>query len=90
MAAASSLAEFPDQISEIFQNHTSNTFTLRFYIRGKPWFVQVDDTLLFQNSDEPRPYYSRIGSDGSFWSLIVEKAWAKIKGTYTSSDGGYL
>ena len=22
--------------------------------------------------------------------MIVEKAWAKIKGTYTSSDGGYL
>ena len=90
MAATSSLAEFPDQILNIFQNYSENTFTLKFYIRGKPWLVKVDDMIVFQNSDEPRPYFSRISYDGSFWSVIVEKAWSKIKGTYTSSDGGYL
>jgi len=34
--------------------------------------------------------YSRIGSNNQFWGMILEKAFAKMKGSYASTDGGYI
>jgi hypothetical protein len=64
-------------------------YTVRFYIRGKPWLVTVDDIFLFKNLNEPKLYFSKVNSDNSMWSAIVEKAWAKMKGSYTSADTGF-
>lgn len=36
------------------------------------------------------PFYSRIGTNNQFWGMILEKAFAKMKGTYASTDGGYI
>jgi hypothetical protein len=35
--------------------------------------------------------YAHIGDDGSIWGAILEKAWAKVKGSYAASyEGGLM
>ena len=45
-----SIAEFPDLIKDIFLTDNKNEAgisAVKFYIRGKPWVIEVDDILLF-------------------------------------------
>ena len=91
-----SIAEFPELVTSMFLNgqEISDTgiYNVRFFIRGKPWVVSVDDYLLtytLANPDrlvftKPDPY------TGAMWSTLLEKAWAKIAGNYELSNGGYL
>ena len=49
-AAMGSFAEFPDLVRGAFINPETNDqgiYGVKFYIRGKPWVVTVDDTMLF-------------------------------------------
>lgn len=61
---------------------------MRFFIRGKPWYVTVDDTFLdstfFDNGHTFAP-----ATENNLWIPILEKAWAKAKGTYANSEGGW-
>ena len=44
-----SVAEFPDLISSVFLNKKMNKegiYALRFYIRGKPWVITIDDQFV--------------------------------------------
>jgi hypothetical protein len=46
------IAEFPFLLKSAIFTHTVNNasvYAVRFYIRGKPWIVAVDDYLLMQN-----------------------------------------
>ena len=50
LAAMASFAEFPDMVRSAFINTETNAegiYNVRFYIRGKPWVVTVDDQMLF-------------------------------------------
>jgi hypothetical protein len=49
LAAAGSLSEFPEQVKKVFLNQPNPTgiYALRFFIRGKPWIVTIDDDLLW-------------------------------------------
>ena len=88
-----SIAEFPDLIKGVIledeEMSQKGLYTLRFYIRGKPWLVTVDDIFLFQGVSEPKLYFSEVNHDNSMWSALIEKAWAKMKGTYLSADTGF-
>ena len=53
LASMSSLAEFPDRARGVFMQNTMNEegiYALKFYIRGKPWIVTVDDEILLTAS----------------------------------------
>ena len=65
-------------------------YAFRFYIRGKPWIVTVDDTFLFRGTGTREAYFARIGKNNQFWAMLLEKAWAKVKGTYTQANGGFV
>jgi len=88
-ASMGALAEFPDLVKSVFltqEENKSGIYAIRFFVRGKPHVVTVDDTFLFY--DDPydgntrKPYYARIGQNNQYWAMILEKAWAKLKGTY--------
>lgn len=34
--------------------------------------------------------FSDIGSNNQFWGMILEKAFAKMKGSYAATDGGFI
>ena len=33
---------------------------------------------------------AKLGDNNDFWAIILEKAWAKMKGTYLSTYGGFV
>lgn len=42
------LSEFPELVQNIFltqQKNNAGIYALRFYIRGKPWVITVDDVI---------------------------------------------
>ena len=61
---------------------------VRFWIRGKPWLVNVDDRVPFLPGTDT-PAHARISQYNSFWPLIAEKAWAKINGGYIEGGNGF-
>ena len=106
-AAMGSLAEFPQMVRDTFVNTSLNSvgiINVRFYIRGKPWIVTIDNSLLVRqaeslealneglNADED-PYtklvFAQPSVDGkSIWGALLEKAWAKVRGNYLEADQG--
>lgn len=64
---------------------------MRFYIRGKPWVITIDDTVVFKNKYKPQTYFARINPvDHSIYPALIEKAWSKMKGTYANTYGGFI
>ena len=57
LAALGAMAEFPELVTSMFLNgqEISDTgiYNLRFFIRGKPWVVSVDDYLFTHTIDDP-------------------------------------
>ena len=102
ISAIAAAAEFPELITDMFLTGKLDTHTggdngqglygIRFYIRGKPWVVSIDDKLAFKNYYGS--YYLRgvnVGEDSnSMWAPILEKAWAKVKGSFEASEGGFV
>ena len=88
-AALAEVARQPEIIrDDIFQTQTiSDTYTIRVFIRGRPWLITVDDEFLFlKEIDNLRfGYYLEQG----LWVPILEKALAKISGNYNELEYGY-
>jgi hypothetical protein len=58
-AAFSALAEFPDKARAIFLTQELNDegiYAIKFYIRGKPWIVTVDDEVLMYETTDSSKY----------------------------------
>ena len=93
MTAMSSLAEFPQYIKDIFitdKKNSAGIIGLRFFIRGKPWVVTVDDQMLFMFPNNPKLKFAQPDPTNKImWGAILEKGWAKVKGTYSNADGGF-
>ena len=72
------------------EQNAAGVYAFRFFIRGKPWIVTVDDTFLFyKSSGVETPYFARIGKNKQYWGMLLEKAWAKMKGHYHLAAGGF-
>jgi hypothetical protein len=68
---------------------------LRFFIRGKPWVIDIDDSLLFSEAYDFEgvrtpltPYFATASKNNLMWGPLIEKGWAKVKGAYMNADGG--
>jgi len=62
---------------------------IRFFIRGKPWVIAVDNFLPFKKVNiSDVLIFARQGPTGSFWAPILEKAWAKVLGNYVEASTG--
>ena len=88
MAALGSLVLKPDLVQNIFQSGSfvsnKGVYVLKFYIRGKPWLVSVDDTLLVDTTQDPAQlvFSQPDPADSAIWAPIIEKGWAKVIGNY--------
>jgi|DEB0MinimDraft_12_1074336.scaffolds.fasta_scaffold44482_1 hypothetical protein len=97
MSAIATLAESPQLIKDVFLTQTKNNvgiYGFRFFIRGKPWVVTIDDSLLYSKPGEnylPLLKFAQPNTDNTaIWGPLLEKAWAKIKGSYNTADGGFV
>jgi hypothetical protein len=95
LAAASAIAEVPGRMEAIFLNKGSGlsqqgAYGIRFYTLGVAHNVVVDDYLpLYKAWDgEYQTLFSKAGKDGSLWTAVIEKAFAKHHGNYLHIEGG--
>jgi hypothetical protein len=56
-------------------------------LNGKPRFIAVDDWIPGQGTGTS---FAHLQADQDAWPLILEKAYAKIHGTYNNIKGGWV
>ncbi|XRB19158.1 calpain catalytic domain-containing protein [Pseudoscourfieldia marina] len=96
VSAMAALAEYPFLVRRLFRQQRlsrSGRYDVRLYDAGeRKWIViTVDDSLPFEKR---RGYYGNImmaspTSDGEVWPCLLEKACAKMVGSYGNLDGGF-
>ena len=90
MAAAASLAEFPERIKKIFTNEEypdEGIFEVIFYLKGEPMKILVDDQI--PTTTGQVPIHAQLADSQAWWMIILEKAYAKLNMNYANLDGGF-
>lgn len=73
------------------EKNNARMHMIRFYIRGKPWVVSVDEEFLFKSNTNPSLVFTKVADDkNAMWAAIMEKAWAKVRGNYINANGGFF
>ncbi|XP_069810629.1 calpain-8-like [Dendropsophus ebraccatus] len=73
-----------------FNENYAGIFRFRFWQLGEWFEVVVDDQLPFLDDGGNCNFLSAIPPNGNeFWPCLLEKAYAKLVGSYESLDGGY-
>ncbi|XP_028274570.1 calpain-9 [Parambassis ranga] len=73
-------------LEQSFQDGYNGSFAFRFWQYGEWEEVRIDDFLPTQNNDL---IYLRSPEKQEFWSSLLEKAYAKLKGGYRALDMGF-
>jgi len=50
IATLGSMGEFPDLVKNLFltkQKNDADAIAIKFYVRGKPWVVTINEEMLF-------------------------------------------
>ena len=79
----SALAEHPDRVRKIFLTQEVNEagcYAVTLIINGEPRTVCVDDNFPFCPFKDDWAFSKSIGNE--LWVLLIEKAWAKVFGSY--------
>mmetsp|Transcript_116793 Transcript_116793/g.363660 ORF Transcript_116793/g.363660 Transcript_116793/m.363660 type:complete len:885 (-) Transcript_116793:65-2719(-) len=89
LAAVASLAYTdPQAIENMFVDRhkwKDNIFTTRWLVNGKETRVEVDNSI---PGTALRPFFVQPSATGEWWSVILEKSWAKIAQSYKNAEGG--
>ncbi|CAB1434801.1 unnamed protein product [Pleuronectes platessa] len=91
LSAIASLAVHPSLLVKVvpleqsFQNGYNGSFTFRFWQYGQWEEVRIDDLLPTQDNNL---IYLSSPDRHEFWSSLLEKAYAKLKGGYRALDMG--
>ncbi len=90
LSALSALAEWPKRVRQIFVNpepNESGLYILRLYLNGSMTEVVVDDYFPCRGNKLAFCY----NSDGkSIWPMLIEKAYAKVFGSYQRIESGTM
>lgn len=85
----SSLTKYPSIIYQLFNNlHISENgnYEIKFKINNKISILSLDDYFPY-NLKTNMPLFCKPYKN-SIWVMLLEKAWAKIKGSYLNIDNG--
>mmetsp|Transcript_23161 Transcript_23161/g.30877 ORF Transcript_23161/g.30877 Transcript_23161/m.30877 type:complete len:202 (+) Transcript_23161:141-746(+) len=88
LAGAAAIAEKPGKLEEIFLNKKvskNGAYAVNFYSLGVPHTVELDDYMPYING---KKVGARATGDGALWPLILEKAFAKMRGNFLHINGG--
>jgi hypothetical protein len=87
LAVLSALAESEERVKNIFVTQNVNTagiYLVKFFINGVESPVIIDDYLPTRYN---RPCFAN-SKDGELWVMLLEKAWAKLHGSYSRIESG--
>jgi len=89
LASLSALTEFPHLIKNLFGDDSQVTndkgvYTVFFYIGGRRTPIMIDDWIPTLDGQP----LSTVTSENELWAILVEKAWAKLHGSYQRMEGG--
>ncbi|KAL0972981.1 hypothetical protein UPYG_G00197270 [Umbra pygmaea] len=73
-------------MEQTFQEGYNGSFYFRFWQYGEWQIVKVDDLLPTQNG---KLIYLSSSNNEEFWSALLEKAYAKLKGGYLALNMGF-
>lgn len=62
-------------------------YAVKLYPLGVPVHIVVDDEIPHQARPKA-PLFAKYGEDNAIWPMIMEKAMAKLHGTYSRLEGG--
>lgn len=89
LSSVSALAEFPERFNKIFLKSDislNGCYSVQFYINGKPKIVTIDDT--FPCFAKTKKWAFSYAGNKEIWVQILEKAWAKVCGSYAGTIAG--
>lgn len=91
VTAVNALAQTPARIEEVFATKAvddEGIYAFNVFALGIPQQVSIDGRIPFNSIGST--IFASIGSDGSLWGPLVEKAWAKMIGNYEMIIGGQI
>ena len=92
LSALSALAENPHRIKNIFHTKTvtdSGAYAVKLFVNGEPMDIVVDDYFPFDKRPGKNCWaFSRDTNENEIWVQILEKAYAKVFGSYEIIEGG--
>ena len=90
LAGAAAIAEKPERLKSVFVNSeisNEGIYALNMYALGVPITITIDDRVPLWDGTE-RTLFADIGKDKSLWAPILEKAFAKLYGSYARLVSG--
>lgn len=88
LSSLSALSEYPERIEKLFESDQVNEqgiYGVKLTKNGIKQLVVLDDFLPCKDRS---PVFSQANGN-ELWVLILEKAWAKLHGSYDKIIGGY-
>ena len=86
MASLSAVAKAnPGFLSKSIRLNADGTYPVRFFKKGKPVYVRVDNDFPQKNG---RPIYGSSSDSGELWVAVMEKAYAKLNNGYEKIGKG--
>ena len=90
ISSISALCDIPGLITKIFMSKDYNPdgyYSLTLFIDGEYKIVHIDDNFPCLKGTN-LPYFTKPNNFG-MWSMLLEKAWAKINGNYDNCLSGW-
>ena len=90
LSSMASIAEFPSRLMKIFNTKEANpygVYSVTVYNMGIPQEIIVDDRFPCYKSGKPM-FSCPKGKE--LWTMILEKAWAKMYGNYGAIETGSI
>ena len=90
LSAISSIAEFEHRIKRLFINDKPNregVYGVKLFDCGEWKDIIIDDYFPCDPEADNLPAFT-LGNSEEIWVMILEKAWAKIHGSYENIEAG--
>ena len=90
MSCLAALAEIDGRVESLFNTREVNAagiYSFNFYINGKLQEVVVDEYIPCDPANG-LPCFGYSADMGEIWAMLIEKAWAKLHGSYCMTRKG--